>query len=199
MLVITASYPLLFITIIKSKTRKVYYRYDVMIEGYQFSSKRILERTGLPTAGCIYSHRDVMEWKIWDAVDRDVQTIRMMYAHVLGFSLKVRVTRERKVRDWYFTIFGMRSVEVPQDDCHGVDVFETEDEFTLAAPDLDCDLELPGQEWKEVARDWLCGDLPSPPPSPLQTPSLPQDTFLPPVWMVDPEEPEDEREDEWVF
>ncbi|KAG8729797.1 hypothetical protein FRC10_003455 [Ceratobasidium sp. 414] len=119
----------------------------------------------------------------------------MMYARVPDLSLKMRVTCEREVRDWYITIFGMRSVEVPQDDYHGTDVFKTEDEFMLATPDPDCNFKLPWRKW----RDWLCGDPPSPPPSPLQTPPPPQDMFLPPVRIVDPEDPEDEGEDEQMF
>ncbi|KAG8730052.1 hypothetical protein FRC10_003178 [Ceratobasidium sp. 414] len=177
----------------------MHYRYDFVIDGYQFSSNHIRELTGTWIAECAYFDRDVMEWKMWDTINQNIQTVRMEHARVPGFNLKVRVTRERKVRDWHFTIFGMRFIEVLHDDYHGIDVFETEDEFMLATPDLDRDLKLPRRGWKEVARDWLFGSPPSPPPSPPQTPPPLQDMFQPPVRIVDPEEPEDEGEDEQMF
>ncbi|KAG9095947.1 hypothetical protein FRC06_009222 [Ceratobasidium sp. 370] len=119
----------------------------------------------------------------------------MDYARIRGFRFKAQVTRERKVCDWYLTIFGPRSVEVPQDGYHGTDVFETEDEFMQVAPDLDRDLELPRREWNELARDWL-RDPPTPLSSPPRTPSLPQGRFLRRVRIADPDDPDWEGEEE---
>ncbi|KAG9084800.1 hypothetical protein FRC06_003898 [Ceratobasidium sp. 370] len=185
------------IYLFQAKIRKVHYRCELMIEAHQFS-KLVFEWDRPWTAECLYNNRDLIEWELWDAIDRQIWSIRMDYARIRGFRLKVRVTRERKVCDWSSTIFGLRSVEVPQDGYHGTDVFETEDEFVQAAPDLDLDLELPRREWNELARDWL-RDPPTPPSSPPRTPSLPQGRFLRRVRIADPDDPDWEGEEERMF
>ncbi|KAG9081840.1 hypothetical protein FS749_007341 [Ceratobasidium sp. UAMH 11750] len=182
---------LLFTLLFALEVRQVHYHYTVIIEGYQFTSRRILNRERTWTAECPYSHRESMDWKAWDAIDRYIQCTRMRQARIRGLNLKVRVIRERTVRDWYFTVFGMRSVEVPEDPHHGIDVFETEDAFMLAAPDLDHDLELPKRGWDELERDWLLGEPPTPPASAPPTPSPPQRAFVRPVRIADPGDPPD--------
>ncbi|KAG8714667.1 hypothetical protein FRC08_011629 [Ceratobasidium sp. 394] len=177
------------------EARKVHYHYTLTIEGYQFSSRHILTRKRLWTAECPYSHRESMDWKTWDAIDDYIQYIRMKKARIWDLSLKVRVIRERTVRDWYFTIFGMRSVEVPEDPYHGTDVFENEDDFVLTIPNLDHDLELPKREWGELSRDWLLGEPPTPPSSVPPTPSPRQGAFVRPVRIADPDDPPDGGED----
>ncbi|KAG9091853.1 hypothetical protein FS749_016184 [Ceratobasidium sp. UAMH 11750] len=178
------------------KVRKVDYRYDIIFEGDQFPSKRILDWKQSWIAWCPYFRRERMDWEMWEAIDRDIQTIRRNYGRVRGFSLKVRVIRERMVRDWNITIFGMRSVEVVENPYHGTDVFETEDNFLLSAPDLDRDLQLPTRGWGEIGRDWLLGEPPTPPSSAPPTPSPPQRAFVRPVRIADPDDPSDAGEDE---
>ncbi|KAG8714034.1 hypothetical protein FRC08_012465 [Ceratobasidium sp. 394] len=179
--------------------RRVHYRYTLTIEGYQFSSRRILTRKRLWTPDCPYSYRESMDWKTWHAIDGYIQYIRMKKARIWDFSLKVRVIRERTVRDWYFTIFGMRSVEVPEDPYHGTDVFENEDDLVLTIPDLDHDLELPTRPRGELWRDWLLGEPPTPPSSAPPTPSPPQRAFVQPVRIADPGDPPDAGEDEGIL
>ncbi|KAG9093465.1 hypothetical protein FRC06_011508 [Ceratobasidium sp. 370] len=181
------------------KMRRVEYRYNLVVEGYQFSSKLVLEWGRPWTAECAYSDRALTEWGIWDAIDRELWAIRTENGHLPDISLKVRVTRKRKVLDWCFSFFIIHPIEVPEDDYHITDVFETEDDFMLAIPDLDCDLELPRREWHEPARDWLLGDPPTPLSSPPRTPSLPQGRFLRPVRIVDPDDPDWEGEDEHML
>ncbi|KAG8682209.1 hypothetical protein FRC08_015107 [Ceratobasidium sp. 394] len=175
--------------------RKVHYHYTLTIEGYQFSSRHILTRKLLRTSECPYSYRESMDWKTWHSIDDYIQYIRMQKARIWDLSLKVRVVRERTVRDWYFTIFGMRSVEVPEDPYHGTDVFENEDDFVLTIPDLDHDLELPTRQRGELWRDWLLGEPPTPPSSAPPTPSPPQRAFVRPVHIADPDDPPDVGED----
>ncbi|KAG8719343.1 hypothetical protein FRC08_003070 [Ceratobasidium sp. 394] len=178
------------------KPRKVDYRYDIIFEGDQFPSKRILDWKQSGAAHCPYFWREQMEWQIWDAIDREIQMVRWNYGRVPRFSLKVRVIYEKKVRDWYMTIFGLRSVEVPGDPYHGTDIFETENEFMLNAPDLDCDLELPTRGWGELSRDFLLGEPPTPPSSTPPTPSPRQGAFVRPVRIADPDDPPDTGEGE---
>ncbi|KAG9090722.1 hypothetical protein FS749_000331 [Ceratobasidium sp. UAMH 11750] len=178
------------------KARKVDYRYDIIFEGDQFPSKRILDWKQSGSAYCPYFLRKRMEWQMWDAVDREIQMVRWNYGRVPRFSLKVRVICKKTVRDWYMTIFGLRSVEVPEDPYHGTDVFETEHEFMLSVPDLDRDLELPKREWGEVARDWLLGEPPTPPSSVPPTPSPRQGAFVRPVRIADPDDSPDAGEGE---
>ncbi|KAG9096946.1 hypothetical protein FRC06_008169, partial [Ceratobasidium sp. 370] len=175
--------------------RRVHYRYRLVVKGYQFS-KSAFELDWPWTADCAYNDRDLTEWRLWDCIDRDIWSIRIRHARAPGFRLEARVTRERKVYDWYLTIFGPRSVEVPQDDYHRTDVLQTEDEFVQAIPDLDLDLESPRREWKKVVRNWLLGDPPTPLSSPPRTPSLPQGRFLRRVRIADPDDPEREGEEE---
>ncbi|KAG9073717.1 hypothetical protein FS749_014744 [Ceratobasidium sp. UAMH 11750] len=187
---------LLYTLLFTLEVRQVHYHCTVIIEGYQFSSKRILNWERTWTADCAYFNREDMDWKVWEAIDRDIQCVRMEKARIRGLSLKVRVIRERTVRDRYFNIFGLRSVEVPEDPYHGTDVFETEDDFLLSAPDLDCDLELPKREWGEIGRDLLLGEPPTPPSSAPPTPSPRLGAFVRPVRIADPGDPPDAGEDE---
>ncbi|KAG8719338.1 hypothetical protein FRC08_003065 [Ceratobasidium sp. 394] len=175
------------------KIRWVHYHYDIIFEGDR-SSKRILNSKRTWTSECGYPRRERQDWKMWKAVDGDIQIVRRKYGRVRGFSLKVRVIRRRVVRDWYVTIFGARSVEVPEDPYHGTVVFETEDEFMLSAPDLDHDLELPTRERGEFWRDRLFGEPPTPPSSAPPTPSPRQGAFVRPVRIADPDDPPDAGE-----
>ncbi|KAG9082035.1 hypothetical protein FS749_007166 [Ceratobasidium sp. UAMH 11750] len=181
------------------KVRKVDYRYDIIFEGDQLPSKRILDWKRSWIAWCPYFRRERIDWEMWEAIDRDIQTVRRNYGRVRGFSLKVRVIHKRMVRDWNITIFGMRSVEVLENPYHGTDVFETEDDFLLSAPDLDRDLELPTRGWGELGRDLLLGEPPSPPSSAPPTPSPRQRAFVRPVRIADPDDPPDAGESEGML
>ncbi|KAG9080307.1 hypothetical protein FRC06_006803 [Ceratobasidium sp. 370] len=125
--------------------QRVEYCYNLVVKGYQFSLKLILEWGQPWTTKCAYSNQALTEWGIWDTIDHELWAIRP------DISLKVRVTCKRKVLDWCFSFFIIHPIEVQEDDYHRTDVFETEDDFMLAIPDLDCDLELPRWEWHEPA------------------------------------------------